>query len=54
MGGIFMYYASKGQSSMGVPVSTAAPSVLFDELEFKKSTGTRKKPPLISRPFFDN
>jgi predicted Zn-dependent protease len=53
MGGIFMYYASRGQSSMGVPVSVAAPSILFDELEFKKSTGTRKKPPLIPRPLFD-
>ena len=50
MGGIFMYYASKGQSSMGVPVSVAAPSVLFDELEFKKSALKRKKPPLMSRP----
>jgi len=54
MGGIFMYYASKGQSSMGVPVSIAAPSILFDELEFKKSAGTRKKPPLIPRPFEEN
>jgi predicted Zn-dependent protease len=53
MGGIFMYYASRGQSSMGVPVSVAAPSVLFDELEFKKSAGKRKKPPLIPRPFLD-
>jgi TldD protein len=50
MGGIFMYYASRGQSSMGVPASAAAPSVLFDELEFKKSTGSRKKPPLLPRP----
>lgn len=53
MRGIFMYYASRGQSSMGVPVSIAAPSVLFDELEFKKSGGTRKKPPLIPRPLED-
>ena len=53
MGGIFMYYASKGQSSMGVPVSVAAPSVLFEELEFKKSAGKRKKPPIITRPSFD-
>ncbi|MGD2092617.1 MAG: metallopeptidase TldD-related protein [Candidatus Aminicenantes bacterium] len=53
MGGIFMYYASKGQSSMGVPVSVVAPSILFDELEFKKSAGKRKKPPLMPRPFFD-
>jgi predicted Zn-dependent protease len=54
MGGIFMYYASRGQGSMGVPVSIAAPSVLFDELEFKKSAGTRKKPPLMPRPFEEN
>jgi hypothetical protein len=53
MGGIFMYYASRGQSSMGVPVSIAAPSVLFEELEFKKSAGKRKKPPIIIRPSFD-
>jgi predicted Zn-dependent protease len=53
MGGIFMYYASRGQSSMGVPVSVVAPSVLFDELEFKKSAGKRKKPPLMTKPFFD-
>jgi predicted Zn-dependent protease len=50
MGGIFMYYASKGQSSMGVPVSVVAPSVLFEELEFNKGAVKRKKPPLMSRP----
>jgi predicted Zn-dependent protease len=50
MGGVFMYYASKGQSSMGVPVSVAAPSVLFEELEFNKGAVKRKKPPIMTRP----
>jgi predicted Zn-dependent protease len=51
IGSIFMYYASRGQGSMGVPVSVVAPSLLFEELEFKKSAATRKKPPVMSRPF---
>lgn len=52
MAGIFIYYASRGQGGMEVPASIAAPSVLFEELEFKKSASKRKKPPLLPPPVF--
>jgi len=55
-GGMSSYYsymaAMRGEGSMGIPASIIAPSVLFEELEFKKSAETRKNPPLLSHPFF--
>jgi hypothetical protein len=55
-GGMSSYYiymsAVMGEGIMGIPASIAAPSILFEELEFKKSAETRKNPPLLSHPFF--
>lgn len=51
-GTAFMFLASRGGSSMGVPASIVAPSVLFEELEFKKKEEKGKKPPLMIHPFF--
>lgn len=43
----------RGRSgSPGTPASIVAPSVLVEELEFKKSAETRKNPPLLGHPFF--
>jgi predicted Zn-dependent protease len=36
----------------GVPGSIVAPSVLFEELELKKSSESKKNPPLLVHPFF--
>ncbi|UCH92414.1 MAG: hypothetical protein JSV88_19245 [Candidatus Aminicenantes bacterium] len=52
MSNIFLLYSSRGRSGMGIPASIAAPSVLFEELEFKKSEKKQKKPPLLTHPFF--
>jgi TldD protein len=52
MGSIFMIFSSQGRSGMGVPASIAAPSVLFEEVEFKKQEEKAKKPPLMPHPFF--
>lgn len=55
-GGVSLYFsfmfAMSGEGDMGIPGSIVAPSVLFEELEFKKTTETRKNPPLLSHPFF--
>lgn len=42
----------RGYGAGGVPVSIIAPSVLFEELTFKKNDTKRKKPPLLTNPFF--
>jgi predicted Zn-dependent protease len=51
-GGIFAYYISRAGTSLTIPASIAAPSVLFEELEFKKSAEKRQKTPLMTHPFF--
>jgi TldD protein len=38
---------------MGVGTSVIAPSVLLEELELKKPTGTQQKPLLLTHPYFD-
>jgi predicted Zn-dependent protease len=45
-------FSMSGEGDMGIPGSIVAPSVLFEELEFKKTTETRKNPPLLPHPFF--
>lgn len=51
-GSIFAFYITRAGTSMTIPASVAAPSVLFEELEFKKSEEKRKKTPLMTHPFF--
>ena len=36
----------------GLPVSISAPSVVVEELEMKKVSGTQQKPALLTHPFF--
>ncbi len=53
MGNIFAYAAMLGDSGVfGIPTSVVAPSVLFEEVEFKRATGPQKKPALLKHPFF--
>jgi hypothetical protein len=55
-GGMSSYFsyisALRGVRGEGIPGSIVAPSVLFEELELKKTTGTRKNPPLLPHPYF--
>jgi predicted Zn-dependent protease len=51
-GSIFTFYITRAGASMTIPASIVAPSVLFEELEFKKSEEKRKKTPLMTHPFF--
>lgn len=48
---MFIFFGG-GRGSPGNPVSIVAPSVLVEELEFKKSAETRKNPPLLGHPYF--
>jgi predicted Zn-dependent protease len=52
-GSIFAYYITRAGTSMTIPASIVAPSVLFEELEFKKSEEKREKTPLMTHPFFE-
>lgn len=53
MGNIFAYASMLGDSGVfGIPTSVVAPSVLFEEVEMKRSTGLQKKPALLKHPFF--
>jgi TldD protein len=52
MSSVFMFLASRGGGGLGVPASIVAPSVLFEEIEFKKKEEKGKKPPLMTHPFF--
>jgi predicted Zn-dependent protease len=51
-GSIFTFYITRAGASMTIPASIVAPSVLFEELEFKKSEEKRQKTPLMTHPFF--
>jgi predicted Zn-dependent protease len=51
-GSIFFFYITRAGTSMTIPASIVAPSVLFEELEFKKSEEKRQKTPLMTHPFF--
>ncbi|MCK4761846.1 MAG: hypothetical protein KAW12_06560 [Candidatus Aminicenantes bacterium] len=46
--GRFSFAGSGG----GLPVSITAPSVLIEEIEFKKIEAQRKNPPLLKHPYF--
>jgi TldD protein len=52
MSSVFMFLSSRGGGGIGVPASIVAPSVLFEEIEFKKKEEKGKKPPLMTHPFF--
>jgi len=52
MGGIFSLFTSSRQGDIGIPATIVAPSILFEEIEFKKNEGKKEKPPLMSHPFF--
>lgn len=52
IGGFSFGFSMRGGSEMGIPASIVAPSVLVEELEFKKAAETRKTPPLLIHPFF--
>jgi len=43
-------YFYGGKSTMGIPASIISPSVLFEELEFKKLEEDKKKNPILPRP----
>jgi hypothetical protein len=38
---------------VGLGTSVIAPSVLLEELELKKPTGTQQRPLLLTHPYFD-
>ncbi len=42
-----------GRGGGGIATSIVAPSVLVEELELKKPTGTQQKPLLLTHPYFD-
>lgn len=46
-------YLYRSRGSMGIPASIVAPSVLFEEIEFKKSEEKRDKLPYLPHPFFN-
>lgn len=48
----FSLYPERGRQ--GIPASIITPSILFEELEFKKSEEKREKPPILSHPFFSS
>jgi predicted Zn-dependent protease len=41
-----------GSSELPTPTSIVAPSVLLEEVELKRPTGTQQKPALLTHPFF--
>lgn len=50
---IYSFFSGGGSDrAAGIPASIVVPSVLFEELEFKKDTGSQKNPPLLVHPFF--
>jgi TldD protein len=42
-----------GSSELPTPTSIVAPSVLLEEVELKKPTGTQQKPALLTHPYFN-
>jgi predicted Zn-dependent protease len=43
-----------GSNELPTPTTIVAPSVLLEEVELKKPTGTQQKPALLTHPFFGN
>ncbi len=41
-----------GEGIGGIPISVAAPSQQFEELELQRSSGPPRRPPLLPHPFF--
>jgi hypothetical protein len=37
----------------GLPVSLSAPSLVVEEMEMKKVSGTKQKPALLTHPYFN-
>jgi predicted Zn-dependent protease len=50
-GGGISLFGGRGGGGAGIPGSIVAPSVLFEELEFKKDPANKKNPPLLAHPF---
>jgi len=42
-----------GSNELPTPTSIVAPSVLLEEVELKRPTGTQQKPALLTHPYFD-
>jgi len=54
-GGIYNdLYLSSTITSMGIPTSIIAPSILFEEIEFKKNEEQHKRPPILTHPHFSS
>lgn len=47
-----IFGSALGSRGAGFPASIVAPSVLFEEVEFKKRKGKKSKPPLMKHPYF--
>jgi TldD protein len=43
-----------GSNELPTPMSIVAPSVLLEEMELKRPTGTQQQPALLTHPFFSN
>jgi len=43
-----------GSSELPTPTTIVAPSVLLEEVELKRPSGTQQKPALLTHPFFSN
>jgi TldD protein len=43
-----------GSNDLPTPTSIVAPSVLLEEVEIKRPSGTQQKPALITHPYFNN
>jgi TldD protein len=52
--GLFFSYAFRfGEAgAFGIPTTVIAPSVLFEEIELKKTGGVQQKPAFLKHPFF--
>ncbi len=48
----FAIFSGGSNRGAGIPSAVVAPSVLFEELEFKTDKGSQKNPPLLVHPFF--
>jgi predicted Zn-dependent protease len=52
-GGIYNdLYLSSTITSMGIPTTIIAPSILFEEIELKKNEEQHKRPPILAHPHF--
>jgi predicted Zn-dependent protease len=49
----FVVNRLSGSSDLPTPTSIVAPSVLLEEIELKRPTGTQQKPALMTHPYFN-